>query len=442
MIRNTIRALTDMGFGSIAAWRVLNMGISFALYLIATREIVIRFGVSSFADYAILISLLASLPFADLGLGAAVVNVTIDYRAGRVGRLSYVTALKYTILLLMGVAATLAIFGVFITLSDWWPILLGDAASEPASGEWALAVVMGVALALPLGVGTRILEGAADSLLVTKLLFVGTAVQALALLAFVATGADAHMYVLGPIAGMVFTNAACLVAGLRSVSIRPRELIGARARPGLAMGYKPIRTALPYLIVTIGITLTLQFQRVLLSHVSSAAEVASYSFVAQFTVATNSVLTLGSMNLWAAYRDITGSDGAVLRFKRDVGAFAIAGVLFAAVACCMVSLVVPWAGGGSLRVSPGTYVAAGAAIVVWALARPGIMCLNFSRGFVFQAAWAAPCAVVSVGLTLILGSSMGAAGAFAASAVSVLLFTVLPNSLFSAHHLNSQMEGW
>ncbi len=60
--------------GSTAVMKVLVMGLSGVLGIVTSRLIIENFGVDAYAQYGLLASLPALLPFADLGIAASVIN--------------------------------------------------------------------------------------------------------------------------------------------------------------------------------------------------------------------------------------------------------------------------------------------------------------------------------------------------------------------------------
>src|SRR4051812_21957044 len=71
--RHLTRALSR-----IAIIRSASLAVGFFSNIIITRVLVQRLGLDAYGAIALLSTLTAMLPFADLGLGAAVVNATAD----------------------------------------------------------------------------------------------------------------------------------------------------------------------------------------------------------------------------------------------------------------------------------------------------------------------------------------------------------------------------
>ena len=99
----------------------------------------------------------ALVPFADLGMSAAIINVVASSASPKTEELVRRTLVSAFRVLLCS-AAVLAAVGVVLTALNLWPALLGDGLLAGGSVA-ALACVLVFAITLPLGVGQRVLTG-------------------------------------------------------------------------------------------------------------------------------------------------------------------------------------------------------------------------------------------------------------------------------------------
>lgn len=424
-LRTSLLTLAALRFGTIASLRTASMAIGFILNLTVTRLIISNYGVADFALFSIIVSLLAALPFADLGLGAGVVNSTSDFLAGRASRDVYICVLSRTLQILALVGAAITLAALLLGMGDVWPALLGTSSDTATNLVSSIAVVC-LAAAVPLGCGTRILQGAGLTHLAVSLSFFGSATQALGIAACMVWARSGAFYALGPAAAVLVVNAATFAVALRKVGVTLRSLFGPRNPSVHLVGdHRLWRSAVPYLMVTVGVALTLQWQRIILSHVSEPHEVAAYSFAAQFTTAIMSVITMASLNMWSSYRQTSPSPRKIIN---DVGLFGAVGLCLGAGGSAAIYLALPWAGDGQLSVGPALYIASAGLVLTWAVSRPGILYLNFPEGLWFQAWWSMACLGVSLALTIYLGNAWGAGGAVGANVFAILVFTVIPNT--------------
>jgi O-antigen/teichoic acid export membrane protein len=420
----------SLQLGTTALARLGVMGAGFVLSAVMTVVLTRLHGASGYAIAALLVSLLQAFPFADLGLGAAVVNATADVRAGRLSREHYHDVLRATVRLLWGVALALVLVALLLTLTGAWRTVLGSLASEPASAGAFFVTLAALAVSIPLGIGTRVLQGDGRTRLWTLLSFGGTAMQALGLLGCVLFDAPAAWYVVGPALGLLANAITATAVGGRLLGLDATIWLPGRGLGAFPPSYRPRETAVPTVITMVGIALSLQIDRVLLSQVSGPTSVAEYSYIGQFAVAIASVVTLMSLNLWPRYRaSVLARSVEPRRVWRDMRLFLLIGLGFALVMIVMTSALAPVLVGSAFEVHLGSVLAAAAYIVAWSLVRPGTMLLSDPRGMWAQVIWIVPQTICNVVLTLLLGHWIGAMGAFLASAISIAALQAVPLTL-------------
>lgn len=397
--------------------------LSAAMTVVLTRQ----FGASGYAVATLLASLLLAFPFADIGLGAGVVNATADYLAQRLSRTEYLAVLRATVRILWFVALLVALCTIGVIGTGAWVGLLGSLSSQPGAALGLAATLLSLAVSVPIGLGPRILQGAGRTRQWTLLSFCGTGVQAVALLFCIMLRVPAALYVLGPAAGVLANAIVATYAGVRVAGLPPSVWWITRQRGSFPAGYRPRSSAVPTVLTMVGIAASLQIDRLILSHVSDSDAVAEYSYVGQFAAALVSVLTLMSLNLWPRYRQsVLDRDIDQRGLWRDVRLFACIG-LAAAVALPVPSLLLASVlVGTSFPVHLSTVVWAALYVWAWALVRPGTMLLSDPVGMWMQAGWMLPQTVCNVMLTVVLGHAFGAAGAFCASALAILVLQAVP----------------
>ena len=139
--------------GVTAVVKFVVMGLSGVLGILTSRMIISHYGVDSYAQYGLLSSLPSLLPFADLGVAAAIVNVVAS--SPHVSRdLEVRQTITSALRILAGSSATIVLVSIVLYLVGAWPAILGDGltAFGPLTATLCL-VVFG--LSLPLAIGTR-----------------------------------------------------------------------------------------------------------------------------------------------------------------------------------------------------------------------------------------------------------------------------------------------
>src|SRR5882757_1442909 len=137
--------------------RFFVMGATSCLSLLTAREIITTLGPTSYAQYGLLVSIVALLPFADLGISAAVVNGTAEADGAKWN--SLVPTLVSAIRILTAVGLITVVLVVALALFPGWPSILGAGLSAPNGNAVAAVCLVLFGASIPFGVGGRILIG-------------------------------------------------------------------------------------------------------------------------------------------------------------------------------------------------------------------------------------------------------------------------------------------
>lgn len=415
--------------GSTAVAKIAATGVAGLAGVVTSRLVIQHYGVDAFAQYGLLTTLSSLLPFADLGLAAVLVNVVAESAHARTDpevRRTITSALR----ILLGSAAVIALVAVAIGVAGLWPVLLGDGLL-PHGG--ALAATLGMvvfAVALPLGVGQRLLVASGRTSTATALSGLGSPLVLGAVGVSVALG-----LAMGPYVAVLSYAANAVVAALCfAVSARllsPQVVAAVRDVPRLRAvpGAKVVAVAGPMLVQMVALPIAMQTDRLLLSHLATPADLAQYNFGAQLFGFINATIGAAGVALWPMY--------ARARARGQVRSPAGVTALFGGVALALgmllwavLPLVAVLVTDGKI-VLPWPLVAGFVAFVtLQALKYPSGMYMTDARGLRFQVVPILVMVPVNLGLSWALIAPLGAAGPVLGSAVSVLLCQVLPNAWY------------
>lgn len=417
----------EIDLGGVALYRLIALIAGFGANVLAIAVLSRQHGSSAYAAFAIVASLVNLLPFADLGLGASIVNATSDRSAAQLTRGQYrrtVSKARDFMVILMLLVIGLTALAYYVFSFDG---LLGNLAATPGIPEATAYTFACIALAIPLGMGGRVLQGLGRMIDVVRIGMVGPIVQVCIYIPLMILGAPAYAYFWGPGTAYLATAALGYWVARRRYGLRLNFPFASLFKPD-PRGTSLWRTAAPFLIVSVGMTIGFQSHRVLLSHFGTPLNVAEYSLVAQFLGPLLAITGVVGQNLWARYRkDLHTNSLTVSAFRHHLVIFAFIGLFFAAVLFCLAPIAATVLSDG--QVSPPTLLVVGAVcyLLIQAIHQPSAMLLSDTRGLWFQAACVILVAASTVTLIVFSVPHLGAAAPYLAMAASMLVLQVIPS---------------
>jgi O-antigen/teichoic acid export membrane protein len=430
--------------GRSAGVRILVLPVSAILGIVNTRLIIEHFGQAAYAQYGLLVGIGSLLPFADLGVSAAVMNVVAGSEHPDTDpRVRSVLTTAVRILVTSMLALLLVSAG--LTLSGVWPALLGDGLLRQ-SGPMVAALCLGaIAISMPVGLGQRILTGLGKNHISIAFLGLQTPVVLLALLAMVQfnTGGGSYIAVLPYLVTFLLSVASTYYA---SRKIRPVAAQAFRdaARLRTVKGGHVFDVAWPMLLQMIALPIAMQTDRIVLSHVSDLKNLAEYNLASQMYSPVWQVVSSAGIALWPVFARARARAGNGQRVTSPMPmALAFGGI--AAVVCVLISFASPWlsarASGGTIHLHLGVIVAFSIFMVLQATKYPLGMYMTDARGLKYQAFMIIMLMPVNLGLSWVLGVHLGAPGPVIGSAVGVFFCQVLANWLYVRRELHPKVVG-
>lgn len=413
-------------------FRLLGLLVSFFAGLMAIAVLSRQDGASAYASFALIASLLNLLPFADLGLGASVVNAVSDMRATRVTRETVRLHVSRARDVLCAVGAAIAALSVAIFAFGGWPVLLG-AAQYPGVSAAATVTMALLGLSLPLGLGARMLQGLGSTRLGVQVGLLGPASQIASYTVLFVVEASASLYLFIPGLTYFLVNVVTYLVARRKVGFGLLPLMaGWRGRRS-----DPIRlssAALPFFVISVALAVGFQSHRLVLAWFGSDTDLAQYALAAQFAGPILALITVAAQNLWSQYKS-SGESPRLQVFVRHLGLFSATGIL-AALALSFSLIIAPGPlTAGTIELPALLIWAAGFYVVVVATHQPAAMLLTSPRGLWFQAATvSAASAVAFIGM-IPLVSVLGAAAPYLAFATSMALLQVIPTVIVAVRKL-------
>jgi O-antigen/teichoic acid export membrane protein len=370
------------------------------------------------------VSLVATLPlllvFADLGLGAAIVN---EVATGNRDEIEAVIAM--VLKTLVAVAILVAAVGVALGLLDLWNIILGVSSIEAPSLNTIMMVFVGIfSIGVPLGLGYRILVGRGQQWVVAVM----QGLAGVASLGLVGIGGrdDIGWYMCVPALAQTAAAAVALALSFRGALFRASEVVKNLVKSLRHHSRRIWAQAGPMFLINMALPLGLQSDRIVLSHLSNRASLDQYSAGILVYNAAWSVIASGGMALWPHFARLRGSSADVAdRHLQMVKTFSVLGVIGG---CGLIVLGPIVTGAWASGIAPSTafWICSAALLIIQAVHLPGGMILMDAAGLRFQSICIIAGALSNILIGVLLVPVMGAAGPLAASAVATLLLQAIP----------------
>lgn len=416
------RAWSSVGRTAVA--KIVVMGLAGVFGLINTRLIISHFGPDAWAQYGLLASFPSLMPFTDLGIGAVILNAVAgseDPSRDSAVRRAVVTATRVLVVSAL-IICTLA---VVIGLLGLWPALLGAKLMEGggATATWCLVIY---AMALPLGIGQRIIVGMGRS--ATQVISQGVvspAMTCLLLLVVLARLEAGNAISVLSYAANTLVSIICIVVAWRATRPLLREVLRdaprLRAVPGV-----PIRgTAAPQLIQSLVLPIAFQTDRLLLSHLGASQSLAQYNLAASLFNLLTQTITVAGVAMWPLF--------ARARARGQIESPVLPSLLFGAGGLAVglaLAGVTPWAAhllsDGQILLPTALVLAFLGYVVVEAAKQPLGMYMTDPRGLRFQVAPVLVLVPTNVVISWLLIAPLGAAGPVMGSLISVILCQIIP----------------
>ncbi|SDF70604.1 Membrane protein involved in the export of O-antigen and teichoic acid [Cellulosimicrobium cellulans] len=420
-----------------AGAKVAVMGLAGLLGIVTSRLIIEHFGVASYAQYGLLNGLRNLLPFADLGIGAVVINAIAEASSPRESERVHRT-LTTALRVLTVSGLTIAAVCVAIQLLGWWPLLLGDGLVAGGDVVATLCLVV-FGLSLPLGIGIRVLIGLKQNVLqtflqgiVSPLFFVGVVVL---VLVGKGQGGDYVALVSYVAAGLASAITVSVAARLLAPQVGRafRDVPRRQAVPGVPVA----AVAVPMLVQSVAMPVAMQSDRLLLSHLSTTQALAQYTFATQLFGLVMQAIIAAGVSMWPYFAQARARDEVMSPFRISL-AFLAGGVLLSAVLALCLPFLQDVVADGKITVPLALVLGYCALVAVQALNYPPGMYMTDERGLRFQVVPVLLMTVSNVALSWVLIEPLGAAGPVVGSAVAIFVFQVVPNSIWVARDLRAR----
>jgi len=193
----------------------------------------------------------------------------------------------------------------------------------------------------------------------------------------------------------------------------------------------------PALVMWVLLPLAYQTDRLLINHLSTPDQLASYNLAAQIFAALFSIVAVGSASLWGHYSNarVTASLPEAGAFVRVSLAFAGIGTILAVGYVLVTPLAVSLISGHQIKVSLWTLLCFGVLLIAQSFHQPSAMLQTDKAGLRFNAGAVAVMTVLNLTLGLVLTGPLGAAGPVLSSAIALIIALAMPSFIRARHIL-------
>jgi O-antigen/teichoic acid export membrane protein len=404
-------------------YRILGTPVVAVLGLANTAIIVRETGEAVFGLVSLIATITLLFPFADLGIGATVLNASAQL-SGPSRDPNAADVIRRAYHVLFAVAGVLVLVALCVMGFDGWAALVGF--SSGPDDRWAITVAACVfALTIPAGLGVRILIGIDRNPLATLVLMSCPAFALGLTLVLYVRGVSGIWYAVSALGGLLIGQAVGTVLALRLSGLgwsAFARVSASRTGPRLLAG------SMWLFLVGVGLPVGLQTGRVLLAHLSTPAQLSQYALMAQIYGVCASVLSTAGLAYWPVFvKRRAATEETVRMWWRLTATLAAA----AAIATVAMGALGPWAAtvlsGGRIDVSAALALAFGALLVGQAVHLPATVLLTRPNEARWQALWTLALAALSIGLGCVAAARFGAVGVVYASALAIFAAQVLPD---------------
>lgn len=393
--------------------------------LVTSHLVIHHYDLATFDSFALVISLIALIPLNDLGVGGAVVSAYAqDGPTSEHAQRVTLTAARTLILSALAVIA----IAVGLTAGHLWPRLLGPASGANfyvglAVAIYALSFVPGLSPSMLLGVNRN------HTTIIVQAFFAPTILLGAALL--IVFHLNGRWATVVPTAAILVIQLATLVVAARVTEVPWRRLLHRLPRRRRYPGASIRSISLPMMVIILSLPLSLQTDRIVLSHVASLRAVANYSVVVQMFAPVLALVTAASQPLWPMYAQARRQNVPGPNLLRISLLFGTGAAVLSAIIVAIAGPLARDIGGKSMNIGILLPVAAALTVMVQALIGPLAMKLTDPPGLRVIATWNVIAIPINLGMSIVLAQHLGAPGPLLATATTMLLVQTLPLSLYA-----------
>jgi O-antigen/teichoic acid export membrane protein len=418
-MRIAVRAMLMSGSS-----RMIGLPIAAVCSIVSVREILKYAGPVDFGFVVLAGGLFQMLPFADLGLGAPIINAVARAGDSESARLRAMQTVDFARRALWCSATSIIILSCGVALCGGWSLALSLPRPDTPWANWAIPLALvPFAISLRYAISQRVLVGLGRSHVVSACNVLSPLVGMCTLLGLIAMRVDPYVLAVSTPVGLLASallSSHCAARASANLFYRTCP----KSRTGALLTRDVWRGALPMLLVASAFPVVMQSARLIVGRELSADDLAEFTLAATFYTPGYAVISAAALSLWPIF---TRSSVRTLHLWRNlvvvmaVGGCALGVIYFAAVP--YVSRVVS---NGLIEVPTGLSISFGVLLFIMAIHQPSGMLLTSPRALSFQARCCILALLLGPLLGIVIVRLMGPAGPVWAVVASMAICCVFP----------------
>lgn len=390
--------------------------------LTSTWLVVGSLGSESYSMYALVIGVLVMLPFTDLGLGVAVMDVVARRQSGS---RQIIATLKSSLkILCFASAVLLATAWLGRGFSVWSYLLAGAGADIDTEVAFALSLF---ALGLPLSLGVRVLTGLELNHVTVGFQALTAVITVSLTAAAIALNGTLLSVSLVPFLSLVISNALASLLAARKLGLLrlwrdtslPIPTVSAR---------QLFAVAGPMLVITMILPFAYQSDRFIIAHVGTLDQVAQYALAYALFGPLLGIAGSAASALWPAFIRHTTRDSVRKPLLLIAALFFLGGCAVALLYTLFGPFLARVVGGGEVDTPQLLYFAFGSLLIVQCTMYPLSMFLTTPADLRFQAALHVAMLVFNIPLSILGAYAIGPAGPVFATSIAMFVALFLPKA--------------
>jgi O-antigen/teichoic acid export membrane protein len=417
---------------SSAGARVVTLPLSAVFGLLTSKLVLDKYGIETFAYFGLLVSIIGLMSFTDFGVGAAL-NNTVAAKVERDTTVDLARVLLTVIRTLCISSLLVLLLGALATVFDLWSALLG-ASGESQALQWATGLCWAIfALAIPLGVGQRLLVAGGRAY--QQVLLQGLQpILTFGFLVLIARIDAPNWWVpVMAFASYWLTNFAMTCLAVRTFPRSTKWAIQNVYKFRRVSGAVISPVARPMFVIVVALTLSLQSDRLVVSHFAGVVALSVFNISAQLFGPIGSLISVTSGTLWPYFaRNRAAPEGELVRTVLAV----VAGT--AALCVVVTALAGPislWLSQGRLEVHLELCLAYTVLLLCQSAQAPLGNIATDQRALQFQSRCTLIALPVNVVVSILLTIAYGNIGPLWGSAIATLFVQFIPLLIYVRRRL-------